>query len=71
MTDPAAIAKKLTEAQKRALRDMPNCGMYDWLDLCLAETAMGVALIDAAPGVPLTPLGRAVLAEIDKELRHD
>ena len=66
MTDPAAIAARLTEAQKLAL-DLKRagwsarCGRRDFWRLHV----LGLIFLDW-----LTPLGRAVLAEIDKEPRH-
>ena len=65
MTAPE-IARRLTPAQIRALRDVPNSDRWDWSALLDAEEQVG-AEFTQAPGPTLTPLGREVLAELDKE----
>jgi hypothetical protein len=60
---PAEIAKKLTKAQVRALRDPKRCWDEDWFSFVAAEGQFGALLrLDLNP----TPLGCAVLAELDK-----
>ena len=79
MTDPAAIAARLTEAQKRALRDFGARTFTEWrngLDHDAIHGLMDHRLATMYPTmaynlISITPLGRAVLAEIDKEPRHD
>ena len=74
MTDPAAIAKRLTEAQRKA----HNCPVYYKGESVLAATQSGMRAAACAEeyarlrrDAASTPLGRAVLAEIEKEPRHD
>lgn len=77
MTDPAAIAARLTEAQKRALRDPANCDFDDFYALSgdVFSLPLTCRVIDICEGeakrpATLNALGRAVLAELEKEKRH-
>ena len=72
MTDPAAIAANLTEAQKRALRDPKGCIRSDFNALSavafdIYPKRFFVRSNFVMPPFRLTPFGRAVLAELDKE----
>ena len=77
MTDPAAIAARLTEAQKRALRQLAaeTSAFMATLVIKDARRMLGslekLAITRRDKDYPdvhyLTPLGRAVLAELDKE----
>ena len=63
---PEQIAAKLTEAQKRALRDPTGCAREDFVSLLSVHFEMqkaGTPLF--AKGTAYTPLGRAVLAVLD------
>ncbi|NBT32733.1 MAG: hypothetical protein EBT13_12770 [Rhodobacteraceae bacterium] len=64
---PAEIAKKLTPAQVRALRDPSGCGFADWQELAdfdFFNPGRFALLHDY--GDKSTDLGRAVLAELER-----
>ena len=78
ITTPAEIAKKLTPAQVRALRDLQKyrgrdyseCSASDWEALVSAEIKPEVVdWNDKANRSEITPLGQAVLAALDGEAK--
>jgi hypothetical protein len=62
---PAEIAKKLTPAQVRALRDPSGCSWQSYRSAEIFEHRHSVCLLGKFPDPKLTDLGRAVLAELD------
>ena len=65
MTDPAAIAARLTEAQKRALREPRDCSRADFGAFAALHFNLGGKRLWGINGY--TPLGSLVLAALDKE----
>jgi hypothetical protein len=66
---PSDIAKALTPAQVRALRNPHKCSRADFGELLRFVAANhGVKLLTYGGH---TPLGLAVLAKLDKEARDD
>ena len=64
---PAQIAKAMSPALRRALRD-PEGVKWDWERLVRFEAKMKIDLMNIV-GDELTDLGLAVLAELDREAR--
>lgn len=64
---PTEIAAKLTEAEKRALRGLKKVPHEDIVALIHAERECGSHFFNR--DYDLNPLGRDVLAELDKEPR--
>lgn len=62
---PAEIAAKLTRAQVRALRDPMGCATSDFCRLERFAKENGLLLFLNFPGLPLSALARAVLAELE------
>ena len=62
---PEQIAAKLTEAQKRALRDPNRCAWRDYRSMELLEYRLGVCIFAKYPERELTAIGDAVLAGLD------
>lgn len=62
---PAEIAKKLTPAQVRALRDPAKCSRMDFVALLPLLSQLNLEGYRLLSYRGYTPLGRAVLAELD------
>lgn len=73
MTTPADIAAALTAPQIRALKDPNGCADNDWYRLCDFEMRTGVNLTKMGfDGLwTQTPLGLAVLTELERIEIHD
>ena len=78
MTDPREIAARLTDAQKRALRDLAAHTFTEWRDHLdhdaihgLMDHRLATIYPTMAYNLISTPtLGRAVLAAMEKEPRN-